>query len=167
MPETCITILIDSREQLPLAFGSDVLTTAATLTAGDYSVSGLEDRAAIERKSLSDLVACVGPERDRFTRELLRLRGYPCRALVIEATLQDITDHRYRSATSPASVVGSLAAWSTRYGVPVWFAGDPAGAALIVATILRNYHREVLDLLKKLTQATPPPSSAADPTPRS
>jgi len=31
---------------------------------------GLEDRVGIERKSLSDLLGCIGGSRDRFEREL-------------------------------------------------------------------------------------------------
>ncbi len=145
-----ITIIVDSREQNPLQFPPDVDVTAGTLSAGDYSIRHLEDRCAIERKSLSDLVTCIGPERDRFQRELLRLRGYPCRALVVEASMADILEHRYRSQTSPAAVVGSLAAWSTRYQIPLWLAGDHTSAATVTLAILRNYHREVHDLLRKL-----------------
>jgi len=145
-----ITIVVDSREQDPLQFGPDVMVTTGTLPAGDYSVRHLEDRAAVERKSLPDLVACIGPERERFMRELIRLRGYPCRGLVVEASLADILAHNYRSQTAPAAVLGSLAAWSTRYAIPVWFCGDHAGAAAVTLAILRNYHREVRELLEKL-----------------
>jgi len=145
-----LTIIVDSREQAPLIFGPGVEVTIGTLTSGDYSIRHLEDRCAIERKSMADLAACVGPERDRFQRELIRLRGYPCRALVVEASLQDILAHSYRSQTAPAAVLGSLAAWATRYQIPVWFCGDPAGAAAVTLAILRNYRREVHDLLRKL-----------------
>ncbi len=144
-------IVTDTREQTPFAFPPDVATIPGTLAAGDYSLQGFEELAAIERKSLPDLVACIGPERDRFTRELLRLRSYRCRALVIEASLQDILDHRYRSMTEPAAVIGSLASWGTRYDLPVILAGDAKGGAVYALAILRNFHRHLCEFAEKIT----------------
>lgn len=82
-------MLIDTREQRPLAFGPDVDTERVTLCTGDYSVTGCTDIARVERKSLPDLVACVGRDRERFENELRRLDAFPVRALVIEATPLD------------------------------------------------------------------------------
>jgi hypothetical protein len=40
-------------------------------------VAGLQDLFSIERKTVSDLVGCcMGENRERFERELHRLRGY-------------------------------------------------------------------------------------------
>jgi DNA excision repair protein ERCC-4 len=62
-------IVVDSREQAPFLFeGYGAEVAQGTLTAGDYSLAGLESLVAVERKSLSDLVACLGRERDRFER---------------------------------------------------------------------------------------------------
>lgn len=143
-------ICVDTREQAPWVFPPEVHTAPATLSAGDYSLSGFEDLVAIERKSLADLVACIGPERERFVRELIRLRGYRCRAVVVEATLQAILSHGYRSMTTPASVVGSLASWQVKHEIPVVFAGDAAGAAVYALAILRNYHRSLVEFAAKL-----------------
>ncbi len=74
LKEEQITILIDTREQAPFAFPG-MSTEAATLRAGDYSAHGLENEVAVERKSLPDLVACIGRERERFKAELVRLAG--------------------------------------------------------------------------------------------
>lgn len=50
-------ILIDTREQQPFSFTRyEVATEPATLPVGDYSLPGFEDWAAIERKSLEDLI---------------------------------------------------------------------------------------------------------------
>ena len=97
------TIIIDSREQRPFDFGPDIQVQVGTLTAGDYSIQGLEEHVAVERKSLPDLTACVGPERVRFKRELLRLRGFHCRGVVIEADIGQVFDHEYRSRVHPAA----------------------------------------------------------------
>ena len=70
-PEHVVAI-IDTREQLPLDL-SPLQSVAGSLTTGDYSVRGLESIIAIERKGLSDLLGCVGQERERLTA---RFYGY-------------------------------------------------------------------------------------------
>jgi hypothetical protein len=57
-PEDCCAI-IDTREQLPLDL-SPLKVEAGSLTTGDYSVKGLEQVVAIERKSAVDMLACIG-----------------------------------------------------------------------------------------------------------
>src|ERR1700757_1958282 len=114
-------IVVDTREQLPLPF-SRLKTRAGALVTGDYSVAGLESLFAIERKSIGDLVGCcVGENRERFERELHRLRGYHFARLLVIGTRGEIEMQRYRSKISPRSVLGSLAAWEVRY-LPVVFA---------------------------------------------
>jgi DNA excision repair protein ERCC-4 len=68
--------LIDSREQAPFTFtGYYVDSETATLPVGDYSLPGFEDRAAIERKSLNDLISCLmSSNRERFEKELAKGR---------------------------------------------------------------------------------------------
>ena len=41
-------------------------TRVNALRTGDYSLEGYQDQIAIERKSIDDLVVCLGKERDRF-----------------------------------------------------------------------------------------------------
>jgi hypothetical protein len=77
-------LAVDSREQSPLIF-TRLESKVATLVTGDYGILGVERAAAIERKSFDDIVMCCGPERERFERELMRMRGYPLRRLVIGA----------------------------------------------------------------------------------
>ena len=121
-------IVVDTREQEPWSF-RDVPTESGTLDTGDYSVRGLEHRVAVERKSLDDLLACVGRERDRFKRELQRLRAYRFRCLVVEASHADLECGEWRSKIQPSHVLGSLAAWMAQYSLPVMLAGDHESAA--------------------------------------
>ncbi len=146
-------LLIDTREQRPLDFPDGIETAPATLAAGDYSAPGLEEHVAIERKELSDFIACIGPERDRFKRELARLRGYPCRAVVIESDLRTILNGEYRSQIAAESVLGSLCSWMTRYKVPFIFASDRSGAARIVVALVRTYRAQVEAFLKSVKEA--------------
>ena len=80
-----VTAIVDTREQMPLSL-EPLRVEFATLPTGDYSLKGLENIVAVERKGLGDLLSCVGVERKRFDREVKRLLAYPVRCLVIEST---------------------------------------------------------------------------------
>lgn len=152
-------VLIDSREKLPLDFSSDVDVERCTLPTGDYSVRGCTDIVAIERKSLADLVGCVGRDRDRFEEELRRLEAYPIRVLVIEASVLDVESHAYRSQVKPQSVLGSCVSWQIDHGIPVLWAGNAQLAARMVEKMLVRVHRanvhaaEIVPL-RRLSRAT-------------
>lgn len=137
-----ISIIADSREQLPYDLPG---ATRGTLSTGDYSIEGYEDKVAIERKTLADFLGCVGRGRDRFQRELERLSSYACPAIVIEATLEDILRHRENedifSNVHPHAAVNSLIAWSVRYRIPVWLAGDRASGEALTFRILQHFAR--------------------------
>ncbi len=130
------TILVDSREQLPYRY--DGRDRVEGLDVGDYSGTEVLDDLRIERKSLSDFLGCVGRGRDRFERALGRMADYPQRYLLLEFTLEDLigevwkTWHRgpagMRKSTRPIRIqstqaIGSLFAWSLRFGVQPIFAG--------------------------------------------
>lgn len=134
-------IIIDSREQTPLSFPAGVATVRLGIPTGDYSLEGFSDRVACERKSLSDMYACVGRERKRFERELARLAVMDYAAVVIEATYAQVSAGCPRSEVPGAAAVGSLAAWSVRYRLPVFYAGGPAGAAEIVLSCLSKWFK--------------------------
>lgn len=130
-----VTAIIDSREQLPLDL-SQLRTVVGTLAAGDYSVKGLENIVAIERKSLSDLLGCVGRDRERFDREVQRLLAYPTRVLVVESTWASIEIGAWtRSRVTPAAAIGSLLGWVAA-GLPVVMAGDHERAGRYTSRLL-------------------------------
>ena len=81
-------IVVDSREQLPYRW-PDNLTVVKGLSAGDYSVLGMENRVAVERKSLIDAYGTFGSNRERFEAELERLSKFDYAAVVIEASMFD------------------------------------------------------------------------------
>ena len=102
-----IVAIIDTREQAPLDL-SPLRTEKGTLTTGDYSIKGLESEIAIERKSLPDLLGCVGRERERFDKEVKRLMAYPVRALVVEATWHELEAGHWRSSIPPSAAVSMM-----------------------------------------------------------
>lgn len=153
------TIVVDSREQAPLVFRR-LPSRTGTLTSGDYSAAGLEDLFAVERKSIPDLVGCcVGENRERFERELHRLRGFRFARLLVVGRREDIEAGGYRSRIAPTAVLRSLAAWEARFNVPVVYQPDPEAAARQVESWAFWFAREVVqganDLLRGNRTAPP------------
>jgi ERCC4-type nuclease len=134
IPPEAVTAIIDTREQTPLSL-EPLRVELGTLTTGDYSVRGLEHVIAVERKSLGDLLSCIGTERERFDREVQRLLAYPVRALVVEATWADMEQGEWRSKVTPAAAIGSLLGW-TAAGLPVVMAGSHDRAGRYVSRLL-------------------------------
>ena len=132
-------IVVDTRESLPLGFPG---STRRGLTTGDYSVLGMEERVAIERKTLGDFYACVGRERARFARELERLAAMEYGAVVIEASLTDILHGTEFSQVHPRSAVGSILAWSVKHRLPFFFAESRSHCRTMVYHLLRHFWRE-------------------------
>ena len=156
-PENLIAV-IDTREQLPLDL-SPLRVERATLTTGDYSVRGLEHVVAIERKSLGDLLSCIGMERQRFEKEVQRLLAFSTRALVVEATWQQIEAGEWRSKIKPQAALGSLLGWVAA-GLPIIMAGDHERAGRYVSRLLytaaRRRWREARSLVAEVLQEPEP-----------
>lgn len=138
-----LTVVQDTRERYTPTFSEGVQLTRAKLEYADYSAVGLTDRVALELKwSLSDLVACVTFERERFETMLAGLAQYPVRALIVAASEADLLMHRYRSEVEPRTVVSSLWAWQQDHRIPVVFAGGILEAAAAVEWWLRRAQRK-------------------------
>lgn len=131
-----LTALVDNREQHPFNL-EPLRTERATLTTGDYSLLGLETVVAIERKSLDDLLACIGRERERFEKEVQRLLAFQLRVLVVEASWRQMELGAWRSRVTPESAIGSLLSWQSR-GLSVHMADSHEQAGKHVARLL--YH---------------------------
>ena len=149
----------DTREQWPIKFAAPVRrefseggTIIKGLGEGDYSVSmdaGVTIMPIrIERKSLGDLYGCIPHEpgcqkdcgkRCRFERELDRLRAYEYRAIVVEASADDILRGYERSQISPRAAMASLCCWSVQFGIAVWLAESHRRAGGIVQRLLEEF----------------------------
>lgn len=154
------TILTDTREQDPLTF-ANLPTERATLATGDYSVKGFERDFSVERKTTADLVQSLTHERDRFSRELQRMRAFDFRRLLIVGTLADLEEHRYRSKASPRAIIGSLFAFEARFDVPVCFSATPESAATLIERWAVYFLRERLlsasEILQRYGEQAPAP----------
>jgi len=135
------TIVIDTREQEPYSFDSRLVAALRrALPAGDYSVEGLEERVAVERKSLDDFVSTVIHARRRFREELRKLTRYRAACVVVEASVADVLLQRYRGAAHPNAVVGSALSIVLDFGVPVFFCGNRQAACQFVQAYLLAAH---------------------------
>ena len=121
-------ILVDIREQQawPLLashrnwIGGEV---RAALKCGDYSVQGMEGMLALERKSLADMVDCTVTSRARFLACCRRLAKLRWKAILVEATYEDIKagwdTSEIMSDVHPNSVCGFLDAIEAKFGIPI------------------------------------------------
>lgn len=160
-------IEIDSREQTPLVFTRPQSVKGATLSEGDYRIAGVVD-FTIERKgSLDELASCcIGHNRDRFERELFRLRPYRFkRLLIVGASCErDILDYQYRSAINPPCVLGSLFAWQARFDLPYVLAPSAEIGARFVESWALYHCREVVQSANGLLRSNWRSAKARTPT---
>jgi len=120
-------VLVDTREKNPFDFsrfknwiGGE---KSQSLKAGDYSIEGMETLLVLERKTLSDLITTLIQQRTRFFKQCEKMTKYRWRALLIEASYEDIKTpygyDEYNTSAHPNAVSGTLDALETRYGIPV------------------------------------------------
>ena len=140
-----VILVEDTREQLGYSDLFTVPCRRGALDVGDYSVVGLEELVAVERKTLQDLVGSVTHDRDRFERELKRSRTLHRFFVVLEFRPSDLLVESFggMSKASPASVWGTVMAWSIRYS-PFLFAGSRAHGARITQGILAAYAKGII-----------------------
>lgn len=153
-----LSIVVDSREQCPFQFAGHACYEGVTveqgaLATGDYSVRGLESLVAVERKSLADLVGCLGKDRERFVRELERSRGLEAFCVVCEGRFEELSQGQYRGMLNPHSACQSIAAFMARMRVPFMFAGTRNGAEYMTFSFLRQYAEGKRKELKAVEQA--------------
>lgn len=61
------------------------------LDTGDYSLEGLEDKVCIERKGrVSELAINLGKDKQRFMREIERMKDFEFKFLILEFSLDDV-----------------------------------------------------------------------------
>lgn len=150
-----LAIVVDSREQCPFPFDNpkyQATVQVGTLQTGDYSLAGLTDKIAVERKSLPDLVQCLGRDRERFVRELERAQGLKF-AIVCEGSLAQIAKHEYQSQLDPHAAIQSIAALTLRFGVPFFFGEGRRQAEYFTWSFLYQFQQDAVKRLKTIARA--------------
>lgn len=141
-----LTVVIDTREQLPFDF-TPMKWELGGLPTGDYSILGLEHKIALERKSFSDLLGCMGGGRERFDKEIQRLQSYEVRAIICEGSFDDIDSGNHRSQMHPNAIYGAILGWQAK-GIPIIMAGSRERAQNMARQFLwiasNRFYKELL-----------------------
>jgi len=118
-------VVVDTREQNPLWLPKpikDLVIVRGTLSNGDYSIRGFEDRFAVERKE-SDLFAYLTSERKKTKEKLIRLLPYEFKALVIEFEESELYMPQLFTDIPPEVIRQSLVSFEIKYGIHIFY-GD-------------------------------------------
>lgn len=148
-------VVVDTREQKPYRFERypGIAVECGTLAIGDYSLTGLTDKVAVERKELADLITCLGRERERFERELAKAAAMEAFAVVIEADWKDLASGNYKSQLKPHAACQSVMAFVGRYRIPFLFSGTRLAAEYMTHGFLLQYLQGARKRLKAILMA--------------
>lgn len=149
------TLIVDTREQTPYTFreidqlsryGGGTLVIPIlrkALETGDYSIEGMEDQVAVERKELGDFYHCCGSDRARFEKQLTRLNELKYGAMMVEADWTMIMRGHKESKLNPESVRGSVISWTMEHfpNIHWWFIGGKRTAEVMTYRILDRFWR--------------------------
>ena len=163
-----LQILVDAHERYPYTFTDQQADTVRRgLTCGDYAVLGPEGEqpvAAVERKSLPDLVGSLTSGRLRFA--LAELAALPRAAVVVEERYSKIFSY---DRVRPAVIADGLAELQVRYpGVPIVFCETRKLAQEWTYRYLaaaRAWAETEAAFARRLNGTATPPAAAGDATP--
>ena len=146
-PDEVLRIVVDSRERQPWLFRAfpSVMTVRATLDAGDYKAEG--SAFVVERKTGADFLSSISWGRERFERELARMQAAGGGAVVVEAALHEVlygAANRGGLRVHSNAILGSVASFLVRFGVPVLFASSRDDAEALACHLLRHVERQRL-----------------------
>lgn len=160
------TILVDTQEKQPFTFqgfkeeGQPIIVPTEFKSLGpshgDYSISGLEGDAHVERKSMNDAHGTFlshGDRGDRWINTMAYLASIPCSAIVVEcslgALLSGVEPHGKRSKTTIQKTLHrQILAWEQDYRIPFVFCDTRRLAEATTLAILRRRWLKVNGLKK-------------------
>lgn len=121
-------VIVDTREKEPFPLFVNHPNWIAgvrrgALKTGDYTIEGMENLLCLERKSLPDIVDCSVTNRKHFIKACDRLSKFKWKAILIEATFEDIKggfeQFDIPSKVHPNVVCGTLDAIEAKFGIPI------------------------------------------------
>ncbi|HEV2469695.1 MAG TPA: ERCC4 domain-containing protein [Candidatus Sulfotelmatobacter sp.] len=142
--------IVDTREQNPLSFrrfrGWFQKIEYRALKLGDYSVKGMEDALAVERKDLADLIQSFTTNRAVFVARLRRMSELPHSLLVVTSSLTEIkSEYPYRAA-NPNRITQSLIAVLTGLRLPfICTDTHELGEEIVASYLYQTFLYEWLD----------------------
>lgn len=153
------TVIIDTREQQPWSF--DHYTTASRkLDTGDYSIEGLENLLAIERKKSINEIANNIVE-SRFKDVIERLSQTKYAYILLEFDLDNVLSYPIGSSLpkhmwdkvkiSPSFIMKHILEWQMFHNIKVVFCGCASNAEKMAEFIMNKvYYLEVHSKNKKV-----------------
>jgi ERCC4-type nuclease len=143
-------VVADSREQLPWLFnaisagGKAVIVPVerGTLQSGDYSIKGLENVVAIERKSVSDFYGSITTGRTRLEAEFQRMEAMQFSAIIVEDRFESVLDPGFHgSRVNPNAVRATVASWSVKYKTRWFFVPSRTQAERLAFELLSKFYK--------------------------
>jgi len=135
------TVWADTREKQIPPFPIGVTVERHMMAEGDYSCPELIDVARIERKSGGDFASTMAWGRERFDREIERLKAFRWRCIVVEADFSMVM--REAPGVHPHSLIGSVAALYARHDCPTFFSVNPTAAGRLIVGVLRRWVQRI------------------------
>lgn len=157
------TIIVDTREQQPWEF-SHYTTASEKLDTGDYSIKGLENIIAIERKkNVSEIAANIVESRFKDVLDRMKQVKYPF--ILLEFSLKDVLIYPIGSNVpkhmwdkikiSSNFILKNITDWEIEHNIKVFFCGSASNAERL-ATYLFNkiFYKEIKSKQKKSDNET-------------
>lgn len=144
------TIIVDTREQIPWEFGHHT-TSKKKLDTGDYSIEGMENILAIERKmSVSEIATNI--TENRFKNVLERLSKIPHSYLIMEFDIEDIYTFPVGSdipkrlwdklRVKGFYIMKVLLEASLNYNIQLLFCGDSENAERTAVSLMKRVYEK-------------------------
>jgi len=123
-------IFTDNREQLPFKFPN---TIYGTLPCGDYTVEFegklYNNQIVIERKGgISEIYGATGSGRDRWERELEKLKSVEIKMVLCEFSYMDLVNKQPFGKLPSSAVYSSICSWQAQYNIPFIFCENRVNA---------------------------------------
>lgn len=146
------TIIVDTREQQPWSF-DQYAKANRKLDTGDYSVEGLENVLAIERKKSINEIANNIIE-SRFKDVIDRLSKVKYAYILLEFDLENVLSYPIGSSLpkhmwskvkiSPSFIMKHILEWQMFHNIKVAFCGCPSNAEKMAEYIMNKvYYLEI------------------------
>lgn len=144
------TIIVDTREQKPWNF-SNHITANHKLDTGDYSVEGLENILAIERKrNVAEFANNITEK--RFKDVIDRLSKIPHSFILFEFDFDKVMSFPIGSdipkkiwdkiRISPSFIIKNIIDLQIEHNINTIFCGNSANAEIIALAIMKKIYRE-------------------------
>lgn len=144
------TIIIDTREQKPWEF-SNHATANHKLDTGDYSIQGLENILAIERKrNISEFANNI--TESRFIDVVDRLSKTKYSFILFEFDMKDVMNYPIGSnipkrlwnkiRISPAFIIKHIVDLQVEHNIKIIFCGNSTNAEKIALSLMRKIYKK-------------------------